>query len=141
MLSGEVGAGDGYTGKPLPFFRNYYAGGMGSLRGYKPSSLGPRDLNGAYLGGNRKLVGSAEFLFPLPGSGRDRQFRLSTFVDGGQIFEDGKKIALSDLRYTAGLAAYWSSPMGPLKVSYGRPLNEKTGDMLQKFQFTFGQTF
>ena len=141
MLSGEVGVGNGYTGKPLPFFRNYYAGGMGSLRGYQASSLGPRDANGAFLGGNRKLVGSAEFLFPLPGSGRDRQFRLSTFIDGGQVFEDGKKIALSDVRYTAGFGAFWSSPMGPLKVSYGRPLNEKSGDMLQKFQFTFGQTF
>ncbi len=141
MLNGEIGVGDGYNGKPLPFFRNFYAGGMGSVRGYQPSSLGPRDPNGAYLGGTRRIVGNAEFLFPLPGSGRDRQFRLSTFVDGGQVYEDGKKITFGDMRYTAGVAAFWSSPMGPLKISYARPLNEKTGDTLQKFQFTFGQTF
>jgi outer membrane protein insertion porin family len=141
MLNGEFGAGDGLNSKPLPFFKNFYAGGMGSVRGYQPSSLGPQDANGAFLGGNRRVNGTAEFLFPLPGSGRDRQFRLSTFVDGGQVYADGQKLTLGDIRYTAGLSAFWSSPMGPLKVSFAKPLNDKPGDKLQKFQFSFGQTF
>jgi outer membrane protein insertion porin family len=114
---------------------------MGSVRGYQPSGLGPQDSTGAILGGNRRIVGNAEFFFPLPGSGRDRQFRLSAFVDGGQVFADGQKMTLSDIRYTAGVSAFWSSPLGPLKVSFGKPLNDKPGDKLQKFQFAFGQTF
>jgi outer membrane protein insertion porin family len=141
MLNGEIGTGDGYTGKPLPFFRNFYAGGMGSVRGYQPSALGPQDANGQILGGNRRIVGNAEFFFPVPGQGRDRQFRLSAFIDGGQVFGDGQKMNFSDIRYSAGVSAFWSSPLGPMKVSFGKPLNDKPGDKLQKFQFAFGQTF
>jgi len=141
MLNAEIGVGDGYNDKPLPFFRNFYAGGMGSVRGYQPSALGPQDATGAILGGTRRVVGNAEFFFPIPGSGRDRQFRLSAFLDGGQVFGDGQKMTVSDIRYTAGLSAFWSSPLGPIKVSFGKPLNDKPGDKLQKFQFAFGQTF
>jgi outer membrane protein insertion porin family len=141
MLNGEVGVGNGYSGKPLPFFRNFYAGGMGSVRGYQPSGLGPQDATGAILGGTKKIIGNAEFFFPLPGSGRERQFRISAFIDGGQVFADGQKVSVSDIRYTAGMSALWSSPLGPMRISLGKPLNDKPGDKLQKFQFAFGQTF
>jgi outer membrane protein insertion porin family len=142
MLRGDVGIGDGMSGKPLPFFKNYYAGGVTSVRGYNTSSLGPRDLtDNSILGGNRRIVGNAELLFPMPGSGTDRSVRLGAFVDGGQVFAVGEKIALSDLRYAAGLSLAWNSPVGPLRFSVAKPLNAKPNDNIQRLQFTLGQVF
>jgi outer membrane protein insertion porin family len=140
-LSGEIGVGDGYGGKPLPFFRNFYAGGVGSVRGFSTSSLGPQDALTNTLGGNKRVMGSAEYLFPLPGQGRDRSFRVGTFIDAGQVFGTDQKLRLSDLRYSAGLSFAWNSPLGPLKISLAYPLNDKLTDKVQRFQFTFGQTF
>ena len=65
MLRGNVGYADGYSGDPLPFFKAFYAGGVGSVRGYEQSSLGPRDVFGNSLGGKRKIVGNAELFYPL----------------------------------------------------------------------------
>jgi outer membrane protein insertion porin family len=93
------------------------------------------------LGGTRRLVGNAEFLFPVPGTGVDRSMRLAVFLDGGQVFGADENVRLSELRYATGLAFSWNSPMGPLRLSYGRPLNNKPGDSVQHFQFQFGQTF
>ncbi len=130
------------SGKPLPFFKNYYAGGVTSVRGYNTSSLGPRDAtDNSILGGNRRLVGNAELLFPMPGAGSDRSVRLGAFVDGGQVFAPGDKIALSDVRYAAGLSLAWNSPVGPLKFSIAKPLNAKSNDNIQRLQFTLGQVF
>jgi len=141
MLSGEISVGGGYDNIAYPFFKNFYAGGIGSVRGYQQSSLGPQDAAGAFLGGTRKVIGTTELLFPVPGSGRDRQVRLSTFIDGGQVYGDGTKITTGSVRYAAGVGVFWSSPMGPLKVNYSKALNDKPGDKLQSFQFTFGQVF
>jgi outer membrane protein insertion porin family len=142
MLRGDVGVGDGMSGKPLPFFKNYYAGGVSSVRGYNTSSLGPRDpTDNSIVGGNRRLVGNAELLFPMPGSGSDRSVRLGAFIDGGQVFAAGEKIALSELRYAGGLSMAWNSPVGPLKFSIAKPLNAKSGDNIQRMQFTLGQVF
>lgn len=142
MLRGDVGVGDGMSGKPLPFFKNYYAGGVSSVRGYNTASLGPRDaLDNSVQGGNRRVVGNAELLFPMPGSGSDRSVRLGAFIDGGQVFAPGEKIALSDLRFAGGLSLAWNSPIGPLKFSIAKPLNEKPGDNIQRLQFTLGQIF
>jgi len=142
MLRGDVGAGDGMAGKPLPFFKNYYAGGVSSVRGYNTSSLGTRDpTDNSIVGGNRKIVGNAELLFPMPGSGVDRSIRLGAFVDGGQVFAAGTPVAVSELRYAAGLSLAWNSPVGPLKFSIAKPLNAKPGDNIQRLQFTLGQVF
>lgn len=141
MLSGEVGVARGYGNQPLPFFKNFYAGGIGSVRGYQTNSLGPQDSDGAYLGGTRRLLGTTELMFPVPGSGRERQVRLSTFIDGGQVYADGQKITTGSVRYAAGVGVFWNSPMGPLKVNYSKALNNQAGDKLQAFQFTFGQVF
>lgn len=141
-LRGDVGAGDGLGGKPLPFFKNYYAGGVSSVRGYNTASLGPKDAaDGSVIGGNRRVVASGELLFPIPGSGLDKSMRLGLFVDGGQVYAQGSKMALSELRYAAGLSFAWSSPIGPLRVSLGAPLNSKAGDNIQRFQFVMGQVF
>jgi outer membrane protein insertion porin family len=138
-LGGEVGYAGGYGDKPLPFFKNFFAGGPGSVRGYRSFSLGPRDELGNAVGGNRKLNGTAELLFPMPGAEQDRSIRLAAFVDGGQVYEN--KIELGELRYAAGLALFWSSPLGPLRLSWARPLNAKSGDRSQELQFTFGTGF
>ena len=141
MLSGELDAADGFGGDPLPFFKNYYSGGIGSVRGYRTASLGPRDVDGTILGGNRKINASTEFLFPVPGQTQDRSMRLGLFVDAGQVYGVGEKIALSELRAAWGVSFAWNSPIGPLKFSIARPLNEKPGDAIQAFQFTLGTVF
>ncbi|MCX7170707.1 MAG: outer membrane protein assembly factor BamA [Proteobacteria bacterium] len=142
MLNGEAGYANGYGGKTLPFFKNYYAGGIGSVRGYDSSSLGPQDLTTGYsLGGNRRLIGNAELLFPLPGVGQDKSLRLGFFVDGGQVWGKDQKISMGDMRYSAGFSLAWSSPMGPLKFSLASPLNDKPGDRIQRIQFQMGTVF
>jgi outer membrane protein insertion porin family len=142
MLNGEIGAANGIGGKPLPFYKNLYAGGVSSVRGYDSFSLGPRDSQGAFLGGNKRLVGNAELLFPVPGTGVvDRSMRLGVFLDAGQVFGADEKMRMSDLRYSTGLSFSWNSPMGPLRLSYGHPLNAKSGDRIQHLQFQFGQVF
>lgn len=142
MLNGELGYANGYGGRTLPFFKNFYAGGIGSVRGYDSSSLGPIDpFTGYSLGGNRRLVGNAEFLFPLPGAGQDKSLRVGFFVDGGQVWAKGQKISLGEMRYSAGISLAWSSPMGPLKFSVANPLNSKPTDKTQRLQFQMGTVF
>lgn len=137
----NLGYAHGLSGKPVPFFKNYYAGGPDSVRGYAAYSLGPRDSLGDALGGTREVTGSVEVLFPVPGASKDRTLRLSAFVDGGQVYGAGEKVNLSGLRYSAGLGLSWSSPFGPLRLSYAMPLNNKPGDDIQRLQFTFGYGF
>ncbi len=138
QLTGDVGYGQGLGGKPLPFYRNYYVGGINSVRGYATGSVGPRDTDNTSLGGSHKLVGNIELLFPFPGLRNDRSVRLSTFVDGG--FAD-ESFTTTNIRYSTGLAVTWVSPFGPLKLSMAKPLNNESTDRLQRFQFTFGTGF
>ncbi len=138
-LGGEIGWAGGYGEQPLPFFKNYYAGGTGSVRGFRSFSLGPKDENGDATGGNRKLTGVAEFLFPMPGAEQDRSLRLAAFLDAGQVYAGN--IVLGELRYAAGIALFWSSPLGPLRLSWAHPINVQSGDRKQQLQFTFGTGF
>ena len=138
QLTGDVGFGQGLGGKPLPFYRNYYVGGINSVRGYATGAVGPRDSDNTALGGSHKLVGNIELLFPFPGLRNDRSVRLSTFVDGG--FAD-ESFTTRNVRYSTGLAVTWVSPFGPLKFSVAQPLNNEPTDRLQRFQFTFGTSF
>ena len=106
------------------------------------SSLGPRDDSNRALGGNRRLVGSTELLFPMPGMKSDRTLRVSGFLDAGGVWGPGGIYPQSEgMRYSTGVAVSWVSPMGPLKVSLGYPLNKQPGDYMQPFQFEFGQQF
>jgi outer membrane protein insertion porin family len=138
-LGGEVGFAGGYGNRPLPFFKNYFAGGPGTVRGYRPFSLGPIDEFGNATGGDTKVVGIAEVLFPMPGAEQDRSLRLAWFVDGGQVYTD--KLELGEMRFATGIGLFWSSPMGPLRLSWAHPLNAKDGDRKQQLQFTFGTGF
>ena len=142
MLRGDFGYGGGLNDKPLPFFKAYYAGGVGSVRGYETSSLGPQDAFGNVLGGRRKIVGNAELFFPVPGTKAIEQaVRLSLFADAGQIYDAGRQPEFESFRYSAGAGLAWNSPVGPLKFSYGYPLNKKPGDRVQHLQFQLGTVF
>jgi outer membrane protein insertion porin family len=139
MWNGEIGYGGGYGGKPLPFFKNYFAGGVSSIRGYRLNTVGPRDAYGDPRGGDRKLLSNLEYLFPFPGLNNDRSVRLSAFFDAGEVADN--KYDANSLRYSTGMALAWVSPFGPLKFSLAVPLVNKTGDHRQIFQFTFGGAF
>lgn len=141
LLNGEFGVANGYSGKTLPFFKNFYAGGNTSVRGYRSNSLGPEDSDGIAVGGTRRIVGNAEILFPFPGLGKDKSVRLSAFLDGGQVFGRGEKLELGTLRYSTGFAVSWFSPIGPMKFSLASPLNAKEGDHEERFQFILGSVF
>ncbi|MDD3884745.1 MAG: outer membrane protein assembly factor BamA [Gallionella sp.] len=140
MFNGEAGVAGGYGGKELPFFKNFYAGGTGSVRGFEANSLGPRDAAGASLGGDRRVVGSAELLVPFPGI-KEKSVRLSGFIDGGAVYGPGDQPGTAGLRYSSGVALTWLSPIGPIKFSYAVPLNKQPVDRLQKFQFSLGSMF
>lgn len=142
FVNGDLGYANGFGGKPLPFFKNYYAGGPGTVRGFDDFSLGPRDAAGNSLGGTRRVAGNFELLFPMPGAAQDKSLRLSAFIDAGQVYAQGEKLSLSELRYSTGLALAWSSPVGPLRLSYAYPLNVREGfDRVQRLQFKFGTSF
>ena len=141
MLNGQVGIGGGYGGKPLPFFKNFYVGGTGSVRGYDVSSLGPRDSSNQAMGGDRQIIGNAEIYFPMPGIKDKKSVRLSTFIDGGMAYGPSQLPVKGGLRYAAGFALTWISPVGPLKFSIAQPLNAQTGDNIQRFQFMLGNIF
>ncbi len=141
MLNGSVGVAGGYDGDVLPFYKNFYAGGPGSVRGYDVNSLGPRDSTGAALGGPRRVLGSAELTAPFPGTGKDQSVRLGGFIDGGAVFGPGDEPGATGMRYSMGAAITWISPVGPLKFSYALPINKQPVDKLQRFQFTLGTVF
>ncbi|MCS7102064.1 MAG: outer membrane protein assembly factor BamA, partial [Burkholderiaceae bacterium] len=135
----ELGWGGGYGGRPYPLFKNFYAGGIGSVRGFEGGSLGPRDALGNPTGGTRRLNLALEALAPLPGA--DRTLRVLAFLDGGQVWNAQQRVRLGDLRYSAGIGLAWVSPIGPLKLSYGYPLKREPGDRPQRFQFQIGTGF
>lgn len=138
QLTGQIGYAAGYMDKPLPFYKNFYLGGIGSVRGYETSSIGPKDSAGNALGGPTQLVFNSEYYFPFPGLEKDKSVRLSVFVDAGSVSDN---FDFGEMRYSAGLAMSWFSPVGPIKISFGKALNKKEGDQTQPFQFSLGTTF
>jgi outer membrane protein insertion porin family len=167
----ELGYGEGYGGKPFPFFKNFYVGGIGSVRGFEAASLGPRDIYGDPLGGTRRFNATFEALFPIPGA--DRTLRATAFLDMGQVwgpgcngiftippntnpadvstnpaafcsgpyYGDRASVDLGLLRYSVGVGIAWISPLGPLRLSYAYPINSESWDRLQRFQFQIGSGF
>jgi outer membrane protein insertion porin family len=135
----ELAVGGGFNGKPYPLFKNFYAGGIGSVRGFEGGSLGPRDSLGNPTGGTRRFNGSFEMLAPLPGA--DRTLRALAFIDAGQVWNAQQTVRLSELRASSGFGLAWISPIGPLKLSYALPLRREANDRLQRFQFQIGTGF
>jgi outer membrane protein insertion porin family len=133
--------GKGLGGQPYPIFKNFFGGGLGSVRGFEQNSLGPVDVSGAYIGGNRKLNLNGELYLPIPGTGNDRTLRWFTYLDAGNVWGENEQMNLSDLRASAGLGLTWVSPIGPLKISYGQPLRKKPQDRIQRLQVQIGTAF
>jgi outer membrane protein insertion porin family len=141
-LKGNLGYGDGFGDyQQLPFFENFYAGGVRSIRGYEDNTLGPRDSDGDPIGGAFLTVFNAEVIFPVPFVDDAQGVRLSAFFDIGNVYEDYNSFDAGDLRYSVGLAGLWVSPMGPISISLGFPLNAESDDDEQPFQFTIGTFF
>jgi outer membrane protein insertion porin family len=139
-LLGEIAYGDGYgSTEDLPFFENYYAGGVRSVRGFNDNTLGPRDSNNRPFGGNTKIIGKAELFFPVPFIEDAKSIRLGSFVDVGTVTNDFE--FSSELRYSVGLSGEWLSPFGALAVSFAVPMNADNQDEEQTFQFSFGSGF
>jgi outer membrane protein insertion porin family len=138
----EIGYGDGYgETRDLPLTENYFAGGIRSVRAYEANTLGPRDSKGQPLGGDRKLTGTLELILPLPFIRDSKAFRITTYLDAGNVFGPGQKFEFSELRASAGVSGIWISPFGPLTISLGWPFNDQPGDDIQNFQFTLGTAF
>jgi outer membrane protein insertion porin family len=140
-VNSELGWGVGLQGKAYPIFKNFYAGGLGSIRVFEAGSLGPVDVTGSYTGGNRRVNVNAELYVPVPGSGNDKTFRLFGFMDAGNVWGSHEKLSVDTVRASAGIGLSWVSPMGPLRLSYGTPVRKKPTDRIEKFQFQIGTAF
>lgn len=146
MLNGDVGYADTYGSGNFPFFKNFFVGGVNSVRGFEIGTVGPLDIDPATgnifsVGGTTKLVSNAEVFVPVPFIKDSSQFRLSAFFDAGRAFGDNESINFGDLRYSTGVGISWFSPFGPLKLVLAKPLNEQENDNTQTLQFQFGQQF
>ncbi|MDP3832701.1 MAG: outer membrane protein assembly factor BamA [Hydrogenophaga sp.] len=145
----ELGYGKGLGGKPYPIFKNFYGGGLGSVRGFDQGTLGPTSpiLSGTSagqlvnIGGNRSIALNAEFIAPFPGAGNDRTLRMFGFVDVGNVFGEQEKLSFSQLRASVGVGLSWISPVGPLRFAIANPIRKFSGDRIQKFQFQIGTSF
>lgn len=164
-LHTDLGFGRGFGGTDrMPFYEHYYAGGIGSVRGFEDSTLGPKstpnvndpDQDSLPFGGNIKITGGAEVIFPAPFVKDQRSLRTALFFDVGNIYDtqctqtktvEGDKnpgcgdVDLGELRYSVGVGLSWLTALGPLGFSLAMPLNADSADDAQVFQFTLGQTF
>ncbi len=140
-LNAELAAGRGLGGRPYPIFKNFYGGGLGTVRAFDQGSLGPVDVTGAYLGGSKRINLNAELYLPIPGTGNDRTLRWFTYADIGNVWGDNEKVTAGSLRASAGLGLSWISPVGPLKLSYGVPIRKQPEDRIQRLQFQIGTAF
>mgnify|MGYP003574162612 CR=1 FL=1 len=111
------------------------------MRGFRQNTLGPLDSQRRPWGGHLKVIGNAEVILPVPFAKKSRSFRISTFVDAGNVYGADEKFDTSELRYSAGLSAIWLSPLGVLSFSLAKPLNKRDSDQQEIFQFTIGTTF
>ncbi len=146
-FNAEAGWGKGMGGKPFPLFKNFYGGGLGSVRGFEQGTLGstsPIDGNASnlsYIGGPKKLVLNTEVIAPFPGAGNDRTLRMFGFFDIGNVYGENEKFSTSELRASAGLGISWISPVGPLRIAYARPVRKQANDKTQSIQFQIGTSF
>jgi outer membrane protein insertion porin family len=140
-LNAELGVGKGFGNKPYPIFKNFFGGGLGSVRAFQQGSLGIVDVTNNYIGGNRRLNLNAELYVPVPGSGNDKTFRMFGFADAGNVWGESEKIKANSLRASAGIGLSWVSPVGPLKLSWGTPIKSDPKDRIEKFQFQIGTAF
>ncbi|MGZ5266836.1 MAG: outer membrane protein assembly factor BamA, partial [Caldimonas sp.] len=140
-VNAEIGYGKGIGGRPYPIFKNFYGGGLGTVRGFDQGSLGPVDVTGAFIGGNRRFNLNNELYLPVPGAGVDRTLRIFVYADAGNVWGENERLSFDSIRASAGLGVSWISPVGPLKLSYGTPIRKKPEDRIQRLQFQIGTAF
>ena len=140
-LNTEFGWGKGLAGRPYPIFKNFYGGGLGTVRAFDQGSLGPVDVLGGYIGGNRRFNVNSELYVPVPGSGNDRTLRLFAYIDAGNVWGEFESVTTQRLRASSGVGLSWISPVGPLKLSWGAPIRKQPGDRIQRLQFQIGTAF
>ena len=141
-FNGDLGLGQATEGKTYPVFKNFYGGGLGSVRGFEAGSLGPRDsASGLVLGGTKRVNFNFELQAPFPGAGNDRTLRMYGFVDTGNVFGSDETVQFDQFRASAGVGISWISPMGPLRLAFATPLRKFDNDRIQNLQFQIGTTF
>ncbi len=142
-FNGELGWGKTIGERPYPVFKNFYGGGLGSVRGFDQGSLGPRDLvDDTALGGTKKINLNVEILTPFPGAGNDRTLRMYGFWDIGSVSgPDAGNANANSLRSSVGVGVSWISPVGPLRLAFAKPIKKFDGDKIQTVQFQIGTSF
>ncbi len=144
-VGARVGYAASWTRRELPLFERYYAGGIGSVRGFEYRSLGPLEcprntpncVNPFNIGGNKQLLAKAELYFPILD---ELGLRGSLFFDQGQAFGTSQNIDIKALKRSVGLGTQWLSPIGPIRLSWAVPLNAKPVDEKEVLGFTIGRT-
>ena len=144
-LNADLGFGAAVGERSFPVFKNFYGGGLGSVRGFEQGSLGPKDISGTVVGGSQKFNMNAELLAPFPGVGNDKTLRMYGFLDAGSVGGPGYGLSVndnaSDLRSSAGVGLSWISPVGPLRLAFAWPVKKFEGDKMQSVQFQIGSSF
>ena len=147
-LNADLGYGQGLKGRTYPVFKNFYGGGLGSVRGFQQGTLGPTSAiigsttdQKVNIGGNRNVVFNAEFITPFPGAGNDRTLRMFGFMDVGNVYGPDESVTTAALRASVGVGLSWISPIGPLRFAFARPVRKQASDKIQTFQFQIGTAF
>jgi outer membrane protein insertion porin family len=134
----NVAYGESYDDEPFPLFKRYFPGGINSVRGFKSRSLGPKDERGNEYGGSKELVNNLELLVPIA---KSAGLKGVFFYDAGQAFDDDEEIAIDKLRQAYGAGIRWNSPLGPIRVEFGFPIDREEGESKMVTMFAFGAPF
>jgi len=140
-LTGELDIAKGYSGKELPFFKRYFGGGTGSVRGFGNKTLGPLYPNNSAKGGELSILGSANIIAPAYLFDNNDNMRMSAFIDVGNIYEKTSSIKLGDLRMSTGVGFAYLSPIGAIGMYWSKPILKKSGDVVENFGFSLGTGF
>jgi outer membrane protein insertion porin family len=140
-LMGHIELGYAHASREggLPIYEKYMLGGIDSLRGYDWYEVSPKDpLTGETIGGEKMGLINLEITFPLlPGSGLFGVF----FYDMGNVWTNEESINYGDLRRSYGAGLRYLSPMGPLRIEYGRALDPYPGSPTSRWEFSMGAMF
>lgn len=133
-LRTRVSYGESQNDDPFPLFKRFFPGGINSVRGFKNRRLGPKE-NGQAYGGASQFINNTEILFPLINSAG---LKGLFFYDIGNAFDDNKSIDFSDLRESWGTGIRWTSPLGPIRLEFGFPIDREEGEKSMVTMFSFG---
>jgi len=140
-LTGDLGVAGRLSGKSLPFYKRFFGGGSGSVRGFGNRSLGPLYPNNEAKGGELSILGSLNLIAPAYFFGDADKMRMSAFIDAGNIFDKNSNLKLGDIRMSTGAGFAYLSPIGAIGMYWSTPILKKTGDTIENFSFTLGTGF